>query len=197
MPEIIYRPINSIKPLSNNPRQITAVDFERLCRSVEGNPDYFEARPLILSDRTGELVIIAGNMRHKAAKKLKLKQVPTILLPDLTEEREREIIIRDNVNNGSFDWDALSAWDDLPLSEWGVDIPEDWTPKETFDFFDNGGEEDRDVQHGERITDSQNGNARFPLAIVLNQKQVQAWRARKEEMKISDDTKAFLQAVEL
>lgn len=127
MPEIIYRPINSIKPLANNPRQITAVDFERLCKSVENNPDYFEARPLILSDRTGELVIIAGNMRHKAAKKLKLKEVPTILLPGLSEEREREIIIRDNVNNGSFDWDSLAnEWSDLPLSEWGVDIPEDW-----------------------------------------------------------------------
>ncbi len=42
------------------------------------------ARPMILSDRTGELVIIAGNMRYRAAEKLGLKKVPTFLISGLT-----------------------------------------------------------------------------------------------------------------
>ena len=68
-----------------------------LKESIHSNPDYFEARPIILSDRTGELVIIAGNQRYDASVELGLSDVPTVLLHGLTEEREREIIIRDNV----------------------------------------------------------------------------------------------------
>ena len=66
-------------------------DFERLCASVQNNADYFECRPIILSDRTGELVIIAGNQRYKAAQEVGLLEVPTILLHGLTEAKEKEI----------------------------------------------------------------------------------------------------------
>jgi ParB-like chromosome segregation protein Spo0J len=98
--EVIYRKLSDIKPLDNNPRKITKEQLETLKKSISENPEYFEARPIILSDRTGELVIIAGNQRYRACKELKFKEVPTILLSGLTEAKEREIIIRDNVNNG-------------------------------------------------------------------------------------------------
>lgn len=116
-----YRKLKDIKLLDRNPRTIRDDDFKKLVHSIEANPDYFEARPLILSDRTGELVIIAGNQRYRAAKELKLKEVPTFLIKDLTEEREKEIIIRDNVSNGQWDWDILAnEWDTDNLEEWGV-----------------------------------------------------------------------------
>lgn len=125
MPEITYRKLKDLKLLNRNPREINDRQFQTLCTSLQNNPDYFEARPLILSDRTGEHVIIAGNMRHRAAKKIGLKEVPTILLPGLTEEREREIVIRDNVSNGSWDWDVLSAdWEVDELADWGLDVPD-------------------------------------------------------------------------
>jgi len=95
-----------------------------LVDSLARNPELFDARPIILSDRTGELVIIAGNMRFEAAKSLGLREVPTILLPGLTEAKEREIAIRDNINNGDWDWDLLAnQWDDLPLGDWGLEMP--------------------------------------------------------------------------
>ncbi len=119
-----YRKLKDIKLLDRNPRTIRDDDFKKLVQSIEANPDYFEARPLILSDRTGELVIIAGNQRYRAAKELKLKEVPTFLIKDLTEEREKEIIIRDNVSNGEWDFDLLAnEWDVDQLEEWGLDIP--------------------------------------------------------------------------
>lgn len=119
-----YRKLKDIKLLDRNPRTIRDDDFKKLVQSIEANPDYFEARPLILSDRTGELVIIAGNQRYRAAKELKLKEVPTFLIKDLTEEREKEIIIRDNVSNGEWDFDLLANdWDVDQLEEWGLDIP--------------------------------------------------------------------------
>ena len=119
--QVEYRPIAELKELPGNPRTIKKDQFEKLKKSIQDNADYFEARPIILSDRTGELVILAGNQRYKAAKAIGLKEVPTILLPNLTEKREKEIIIRDNVNNGDWDWDALfNEWDTDKLQEWGV-----------------------------------------------------------------------------
>lgn len=119
-----YRKLKDIKLLDRNPRTIRDDDFKKLVQSIEANPDYFEARPLILSDRTGELVIIAGNQRYRAAKELKLKEVPTFLIKDLTEEREKEIIIRDNVSNGQWDWEVLAnEWDSEELEAWGLDVP--------------------------------------------------------------------------
>ena len=122
--KVEYRPLELLTPLDNNPRWIKSEDFERLCASIQNNPELFEAQPIILSDRTGELVIIAGNQRYKAAKEVGLKEVPTVLLSGLTETKEKEIIIRTNVTNGRWDWDALAngSWDTVDLGNWGVDV---------------------------------------------------------------------------
>lgn len=122
MKEIIYREVEKLVLLEANPRKISDEQMERLKESIDKNPDYFECRPVILSDRTGELVVIAGNQRVKAATAIGLKAVPTILLSGLTEEREKEIIIRDNVNNGEWDTELLAEWDAALLDDWGVDI---------------------------------------------------------------------------
>lgn len=125
MPEIVYRKVKELKLHVRNPRQIAEGDFSVLCQSIEKHPDYFEGRPILLSDRTGELVVIAGNMRLRASKKIGLKEVPTMLLPALTEEREREIVIRDNVNNGSWDFDVLGAdYEWTELQDWGLTFPD-------------------------------------------------------------------------
>lgn len=143
MSEIIYRKLSEIKKLENNPRTIKKDDMERLKTSIQNNKDYFEARPIILSDRTGELVILAGNQRYEAAKALGMNEVPTFLLSGLTEEREREIIIRDNVSNGDWDMDILAnEWDVEDLQDWaGQDFMQkiDWA--EVDDLSDENYEE--------------------------------------------------------
>ncbi|WP_405371596.1 ParB N-terminal domain-containing protein [Phocaeicola sp.] len=119
--EVIYRKTETLKRLENNPRSITKEQLVKLQESIQNNPDYFEARPIILSDRTGQLVIIAGNQRYEACIQLGIEEVPTVLIPNLTEEREREIIIRDNVSNGQWDMTRLFEWDCRELMEWGLD----------------------------------------------------------------------------
>ena len=117
-----YKKISEIKLLENNPRTISDRQFKILCTSIKKNIDYFEARPLILSDRTGELVVIAGNQRYKAAEHLGLKEVPTYLMKNLTEETEREIVIRDNISNGDWDFDLLAnEWNTEELEDWGLE----------------------------------------------------------------------------
>lgn len=119
--EVIYRSTETLKKLEDNPRTISEGQLQKLKESIQKNPDYFEARPIILSDRTGHLVIIAGNQRYDACVQLGIKEVPTVLIRNLTEEREREIIIRDNVSNGEWDMSRLFEWDCRKLMEWGIE----------------------------------------------------------------------------
>jgi hypothetical protein len=66
-------------------------------------------------------------MRWRSAKELKWKEVPVIIMPGLTEAQEKEIAIRDNGAWGEWDFDVLAnSWGDLPLDDWGVDLPDGW-----------------------------------------------------------------------
>jgi hypothetical protein len=122
-----YRKLSELRKLRGNPRVIKDDKFHNLVESIRDNPKYFEARPLILSNRTGELVVIAGNQRYQAARVAGLSEVPTYLIDGITEDKEREITIRDNAHQGEWDFDVLaSGWDNLPLGDWGVDLPDDW-----------------------------------------------------------------------
>ena len=135
--EIIYREIESLKKAENNPRTISEEQLLKLQKSIQDNPDSFEARPIILSDRTGVLMIIAGNQRYEACVRLGMKEVPTVLISNLTEEKEREIMVRDNVNNGEWDNAKLVYWDVDELKDWGIELPTAWeiTPDNFGDGF--------------------------------------------------------------
>lgn len=125
--EIVHVPSNKLKMNPENPRKIGIKEFESLVKSLTDCPQMFEARPLLVSPRTGELVIIGGNMRFKAAKKLKYTAMPCVILDGITEEQEREIAIKDNGAWGEWDWDLLAnKFSELPLTDWGINLPEDW-----------------------------------------------------------------------
>ena len=112
-----YMPTAKMKLHPSNPRFIKDRDFDILCQSIQNNPDFFEARPLLC---TPDLVVFAGNMRLRAAKALKPKHVPVIIM-DVDEEKQRELMVRDNVNNGQWDTDALAAMFEIPeLAAWGM-----------------------------------------------------------------------------
>lgn len=133
-----YRKVKDLKELPGNPRLITDEQLNALCKSIQDNKEYFEARPIIISDRTGEFIILACNQRYKAAKKLGIKEVPTHLLSGLTEEKEREISLRDNISNGEWDWQAIqSDWPEA--EEWGLDIPD------KFKVMPEAGEDDYEI----------------------------------------------------
>ena len=122
---MIYRKVSDLHPLAENPRKITKKDFQRLVDSIKAN-GFWEHRPLALEERDGKLVVLCGNQRLKAAKKLRLEKVPTILYSELTEEERFDMILRDNVNNGQFDYDALQldeVWQGIDMAYVGIVIP--------------------------------------------------------------------------
>jgi len=141
--------IDELKPNPKNPRQITKKDFEKLVKSLKDCPELFNARPCLVSNSTGENIILGGNMRFKAAQKLKYKEVPCIIMSNLTEAQEREIIIKDNGLFGEFDYDAIAnTWSDLPLSDWGVPIP-DYSLKEADIEIINQEQEEKESKKNE------------------------------------------------
>ncbi|MFZ4705586.1 MAG: ParB N-terminal domain-containing protein [Bacteroidales bacterium] len=133
MSEPKSRKVSELKKMPNNPRTIKDEAFKALVNSIQDNPEFFQAKPLILSDRTGELIIIAGNQRYDAARFLGMKVVPTFLISGLTEKKEKEITVRDNVSSGEWDYNILKMddWKEEPFTDWGVPIggePEDFKP---------------------------------------------------------------------
>ena len=123
--EIVYRKIADLTLLENNPRKISSKDMAKLVDSIRIN-GFWQHRPIPLSDRTGKLVVLGGHQRIKAAKKLKMTEVPTILYQNLTEEQEADIVLRDNINNGQWDVNLLDdGWKDkVDFGFIGLDIPD-------------------------------------------------------------------------
>ncbi len=114
--------INKVKNNPNNPRVIKDDKFEKLVRSIKEFPKMLEIRPIVVND---DMIVLGGNMRLKACKEAGLKEVPIIKASDLTEDEQRQFIIKDNVSGGEWDWEQLaSEWDAEKLDEWGLDVPE-------------------------------------------------------------------------
>ncbi len=114
--------ISEVKNNPNNPRVIKDDKFKKLIESIKEFPKMLEIRPIVVNQ---DMIVLGGNMRLKASISAGLKEVPIIYVDDLTEEQQREFIIKDNVSGGEWDWDMLSnEWDADELDAWGLDVPE-------------------------------------------------------------------------
>jgi len=113
--------ISTVKANPNNPRVIKDDKFRKLVQSIKDFPEMLEIRPIVVNQ---DMIVLGGNMRLKACKEAGLKEVPIIHADNLTEEQQREFIIKDNVSGGEWDWELLaSEWDTELLDEWGLDLP--------------------------------------------------------------------------
>jgi site-specific DNA-methyltransferase (adenine-specific) len=119
--KIEHLPINEIKPNGDNPRKISGERLANLVQSIKDFPEMLEIRPIVVNEQN---IVLGGNMRLKACIEAGLKTVPIIRAENLTEEQQKEFIIKDNVSGGEWDWDALESWDSEKLEAWGLDVPE-------------------------------------------------------------------------
>ncbi len=118
---MIKLPINQVKANPNNPRIIKDDKFKKLVQSIKEFPEMLELRPIVVNE---DMVVLGGNMRLKACKEAGLKEIPVIKASNLTEEQQKEFIIKDNVGFGEWDWnDLANNWETEKLQEWGLDIP--------------------------------------------------------------------------
>lgn len=113
--------LSEIKSNPNNPRIIKDDKFNKLVESIKTFPRMLEIRPIVVNK---DMIVLGGNMRLKACKEAGLKKVSVIFADDLTEEQQREFIIKDNVGFGEWDWAMLAnEWDYKELDDWGLTLP--------------------------------------------------------------------------
>lgn len=146
--QVNYIDIDIPIPYENNPRyNDNAVD--EVANSIK---EYGFKNPIVLDKNN---VIIAGHTRLKAAKKLGLKQVPTIKADDLTEEQVRAFRLADNKTAELAEWnyDLLEIeLDEIPnidMEQFGFD---------TSDVFNHDNETDskiRDIEIEKRAETNQ------------------------------------------
>ena len=86
--------INDIKTNPDNPRIIKDYKFSKLVNSIREFPQMLKLRPIVVNNKN---VILGGNMRYKASIEAGLKEVYIVQADDLTDEQQKEFIIKDNV----------------------------------------------------------------------------------------------------
>jgi len=111
--------LSEVKLNPNNPRLIKDDKFKKLVQSIKDFPEMLNIRPIVVNQ---DMVILGGNMRYKACKEAGLKEIP-IIITDLSEEKQREFLIKDNTRGGEWDWEVLAnEWDNEELESWGLDV---------------------------------------------------------------------------
>ena len=114
--------LSEIKNNPNNPRILKDDKFAKLVKSIKEFPKMLEIRPIVVNS---DMIVLGGNMRLKACKEAGLKEVPIVLADDLTDEEQKQFIIKDNVGFGEWDWEMLAnEWEADLLEEWGLDVPD-------------------------------------------------------------------------
>lgn len=124
--------IDQIKPYENNPRNNDdAVD------AVANSIREFGWQQPIVVDSGG--VIIAGHTRYKAAKRLRLKEVPIVVADKLTKEQVNAYRLADNKVSELADWDdklldqELNDILDIDMSEFGFDLDDELAEEDVID----------------------------------------------------------------
>lgn len=117
-----------VEGLPKNPRFIRDPKFKKLVKSIEDDPEMLELRELIVYDTQDErgFVIIGGNMRYEALRKLKHKTAVCKILPhDFPMDKMRRIVLKDNSSFGETNFDDLiNDWKPEEIDAAAIDIPD-------------------------------------------------------------------------
>jgi hypothetical protein len=96
---IVMLPTNDLKLYEKNPRRINDKAIDSVMNSIRE----FGFKVPIVIDKNN--VIVTGHTRLKAAKKLKMAEVPCLVADDLTDEQVKAFRIVDNRTNDYTSWD--------------------------------------------------------------------------------------------
>jgi len=110
--------LSDIIPNEDNPRTILDKSVDSLIKSLQEFPEMSKLREIIVDEN---MVVIGGNMRLLALKKMGEHNTAAKIVTGLTASQKREFVIKDNSQFGVFDMDMLAdIFSDLPLVDWGI-----------------------------------------------------------------------------
>lgn len=116
--EIKKMKLSDLMPTAKNPRKISKEDLERLQKSVKAFPKMLDIREIVVDENNR---ILGGHQRVKALLANGETEVNVKVVSGLTEKEKDEFMIRDNVQNGEWDFDILAEnWEADDLKNWGA-----------------------------------------------------------------------------
>ena len=103
--EIVYRPLEQLKPYARNARVHSKAQVRQLAKSMK---QFGFTAPLIIDE---DCSVLAGHGRLEAAKLNKLAQIPCVRLSELSAADKRAYRLADNklAQNSSFDMELVAA----------------------------------------------------------------------------------------
>ena len=119
---IVYKSIKQLKPYKKNAKKHPKEQIEQIANSIK---EFGFTQPVIIDSNN---CVVAGHGRILAAKKAGLKQVPTVMLEDLTEEQIKAYRLVDNkLNESEWDFSLLDEElgmlsDDIDMGLFGFDL---------------------------------------------------------------------------
>jgi len=142
--EVVMKPIDELIPYNRNARQHSLVQIVCLKESIA----QFGFTNPVLIHFSG--CIIAGHGRVEAAKQLGIKQVPCIVMHNMTDAQVKAYTIADNQlpTMATWDYDILAAEID-ELREEGFDMSKLGFTKEELDELCGSPDEDPEVPEEE------------------------------------------------
>lgn len=178
---IVYRSVDELIPYVRNSRTHSDAQVAQIAGSIR---EFGWTNPILVDGESG---IIAGHGRLMAARKLGLKEVPTIELSGLDENQRRAYVIADNQLATLAGWDdellavelqALKDADfDMSLLGWGDNLP-DFATAPDYSVLED---EDMDEQLDEMASGVKRGlmlefeQEHYEEALAL----VKYWRSRQ------------------
>lgn len=97
--EIVYKKVDDLIPYINNSRTHSEEQVNQICASIN---EFGFTNPILIDEKDN---IIAGHGRLLASKKLKMEEVPCIILSGLTEAQKKAYVIADNKMALNAGWD--------------------------------------------------------------------------------------------
>lgn len=119
---IVYVSVDTLKASTYNPRKWNQPQIDALKQSIN---NFGLVDPILCNSATERNnVVIGGHFRLHVAKELGLKEMPVVYIdiPDI--EKEKELNIRLNKNQGEFDFNLLSEFDETFLADLGFNSEE-------------------------------------------------------------------------
>lgn len=114
--------ISKLKPAIYNPRKWSEEDLTQLMMSME---KFGFVDPIIVNGSSERYnIVIGGHFRLAAAAKIGLIEVPVVYTNIPDEQKERELNLRLNKNQGEWDYTLLAEFDESILMDIGFDSEE-------------------------------------------------------------------------
>lgn len=176
---IVYKQIKELKPYKKNAKKHSKEQVEQIANSIK---EFGFTQPVIIDKHNS---VVAGHGRILGAKKVGLKQVPTVCLEDLTEEQIKAYRLVDNKLNES-------EWDDVLLAQELEELDKEQMKLFGFDFGEYVEEEEKKYTMKTNIPQYEIKGEAPSISELVDTSKAKELLHKIKQSNVSEEEKKFL-----